>query len=79
MRAVSSSLFAFGPLDLTAWQKNGRLVVQHVQGGVLGNISQLTIFAQTPELPTGKLLYQAWRQFIIDDQLVDLNGLSLSR
>jgi hypothetical protein len=70
-------LFAFGPLNVKAWQEDGELAVDYAQVGVLGNGTGLLVFGQTSERPIVKMLHSADKEFTLDEKIVNLDGLSL--
>jgi hypothetical protein len=68
-------LFAFGPLNVNAWQEYGELAVDYAQVGVLGNGADLFIFGKAPERPIVKMLQN--KEFTLDEKIVNLDALSL--
>jgi hypothetical protein len=75
---LHAGFFAFGPLDVTAWEDEGLLDATSARVGVLGGNGELSVFEQTPAQPAGRVLHGAVRQFDVED-VVDLGGLSLKR
>jgi hypothetical protein len=74
-----AGLFAFGPLNLEAWQKHGQLTVNNAQVGVLGNVRGLSVFGQTSEQSTAKILHSADNGFTVRSEIADLSELSIRR
>jgi len=74
---LHAGLFAFGLLNLEAWQKDGQLTVTNAQIGVLGKAAGLFVFGQTSRQPTVAMLHSADKEFTLYETIVNLDGLSL--
>ena len=74
-----AGLFAFGPLNLQAWQERAQLTVNYAQVGVLGDGTGLSVFGQTSEQSPAKMLHSAEKEFAVSGEIADLSGLSIRR
>ncbi len=76
-RELRAGLFAYGQLDVDAWQNEGRLLGTGVHVGILGGSSAVYLFEVTGEHPGGTMIHGGGPQVTIEGRPVDLNSLVL--